>query len=192
MKKSLWAAAALVGALALLAAVTVERSTEERSGGVITLYRSDPPFEAEWRPGAVPVDRWIGFVFNDAGWDGLGGLLGGRPLPVERPDFTRDVALVAYMGEQRTGGYRIHVTEVSVPAGGKLRIGLAVDSPDPSEFVIQAFTYPVDVVLLERESWPADLLARLETDRLDADVLDQDGRDWGPVRIAGRREETGR
>lgn len=183
MKRSLLAAVALLGVLTLLAV-----SIYGRGNGVITLYREDPGFEAEWHLGAVPPDRWIGFVLDEAGWEELRELAGGRLGKVEPPDFGRQVALVAYMGERPTGGYRIHIRELVADerfgAGGELRVRLVVDSPGPSEFVTQAFTYPLDVVILERGAWPERLLERLEAGSLPGEALDQDGRNWGPVRVA--------
>lgn len=181
MKRSLPAAVALLGILALLAAAIYGRTNH-----VITLYREDPGFEGEWHPASLPPDRWIGFLLDEAEWEALVELTGGRAGRAERPDFERHVAVVAYMGERPTGGYRIHISELVAEErlGGALRLRLTVDSPGPSDFVTQAFTYPLDVVLLEREALPERLLEQLEGGSLTGEALDQDGRDWGPLRVA--------
>ena len=185
MNRSVAAAAALALALAL---ALLAASIYGRAGDVITLYHEPPAFEAAWRLDQVPPDRWVGFALDEAGWEALEGLVPGGLGRAEPPDFDRSVALVAYMGERPTGGYAIHISEVAYeerPGGsGKLRVRLAVDSPDPSQFVIQAFTYPLDVALLERKSLPGGFLVRLEAGDLTAEVVDQDGRDWGPLRVA--------
>lgn len=185
MNRNVAAAGALAAALAL---ALLAASIFGRAGEVIILYHVPPAFEAEWRSGEVPPDRWVGFALDEAGWELLDGMVPGGLGQAGPAGFDRYVALVAYMGERPTGGYAIQIREVVYEergeAGGKLRVRLAVDSPDPSHFVTQAFTYPFDVAILERESLLEELLERLDAGGLAAEVVDQDGRDWGPLRVA--------
>lgn len=81
-------------------------------------------------------------------------------------DWEREFALVADMGEQRTGGHGLVLRQVSV-ADGDVTVELEVRRPGPGSFVVQALTHPALLVRVPRAALAAG--ARLV-------VRDQDGR----------------
>lgn len=65
-------------------------------------------------------------------------------------DWTRDVALVIDMGEQRTAGYSVTVTDVSRNAAGIVELKLQVRRPGRGDFVAQVITHPYTVASVPR------------------------------------------
>lgn len=65
-------------------------------------------------------------------------------------DWGRELALVADMGEQRTGGYSVRVLRVQVE-GGQAVVDLEVRRPGPGSLVTQAITHPACLVRIPRQ-----------------------------------------
>jgi hypothetical protein len=83
--------------------------------------------------------------------------LGGTASTVvrlDRVDWSRQLVLVADMGEQRTGGYSIRFREVRT-TGGSLEAVVDVVRPGPSSMVIQVLTHPYAVTTVDRRQLPA-------------------------------------
>lgn len=184
--------AVLVIALGMLQA---DQKPPER---IHTIYDRD--VDASRRGPSVPPDRWIGLVLVQEGWERVPAELGvpwamlqGIGPDLDVPDFEAEVAVVAYMGSMPTGGYAIRLNRVEFtqigepkegePASGRLSLVIAVQSPGEGALVTQAFTNPADVVALSREAWPVGALDGIAAGTVDVTVVDQDGRDWGPVHI---------
>ncbi len=171
--------------LALLLAM-LAYTFSHQEGAPVKVFTRDASLGATWHDEKVPPDRWVGIVLSQAGWERLPGQVGhGGVIRGAQPDFSGDVAVVGYMGMMRSGGYSIDVREVRyVPAGegkrGRVLITVEVRSPAPDEIVTQALTNPYDVVTLAKEAWPEGTLAALADGQIAIDVVDQDGRDWGP------------
>ncbi|BDG59125.1 protease complex subunit PrcB family protein [Caldinitratiruptor microaerophilus] len=64
-------------------------------------------------------------------------------------DWERELALIADMGEQRTGGYSVRVLGVKVESGQAL-VDLEVRRPAPGGLVTQAITHPACLARIPR------------------------------------------
>jgi len=180
--------------IAVVIAVNALGLNQSRSGEDV-VYLDESIDAASWHRDAPPPDRWVGVVLDETGWERLPAELGvpfdlvGSP---SAPDFTREVALVAYMGAMPTGGHSVRIKEVAfapVRQGGsergRLAVRIAVNSPGPGDLVTQAFTYPAAVVKIAKEAWPPGALESLSSGSIEVIVVDQDGRDWGPLHVIG-------
>ncbi len=72
------------------------------------------------------------------------------PIYPPRVDYNRYVVLWAYLGEANTGGYGITVEGVKV-VGDQAVVRVRMSSPAPGDMVTMAFTYPTDMVRLDRQ-----------------------------------------
>lgn len=77
----------------------------------------------------------------------------GLVQPRERPevDFAREWVLAAFMGEKPTGGFRVTIDQVE-RRGEEIRAQISEREPGPDDFVTMVFTYPGQVVAVERPS----------------------------------------
>lgn len=66
------------------------------------------------------------------------------PATVALPgvDWTQQAVVVVDMGEQRTGGYSVEITEIKPAGSQELDVRVRVRRPGPGGFVVQAFTHP--------------------------------------------------
>ena len=154
----------------------------------MTVFSREADSRYVWRREAVPADRWVGIVLGVEGWRRIAPerVAGGRDL--QQPDFDQEVALVASMGTMPSGGYAIRVRRVQYEAAGDgspaaVRVEIEAASPGPGDFVTMALTHPSDVVVIPRRAWPEGVLARLAAGEVRLDVVDQDGRNWGPGHV---------
>ncbi len=60
-------------------------------------------------------------------------------------DFDEYKVIAVFSGEQPTGGYEIEVERIA-ETEGSLRVYIQETSPDPSDMVTQALTYPYHIV----------------------------------------------
>jgi hypothetical protein len=65
-------------------------------------------------------------------------------------DWATEAALVVDMGEQRTGGYGVTVTDVRQGSSGEIELLLGVRRPDRNAFVAQVITHPYAVAKVPR------------------------------------------
>ncbi len=65
------------------------------------------------------------------------------------------LAVVARLGERRTGGYEIRITRLTL-SGSTLTVRARITEPAKNAIVTQAFTYPVDAVVVAEERLPRD------------------------------------
>lgn len=79
----------------------------------------------------------------------LPGELSRVTVPLEKVDWDQHAVLVLDLGEQRSGGHGITVSEVRV-AGEQVLVTATVKRPAPGQFVLQAFTHPYAVCLVPR------------------------------------------
>jgi hypothetical protein len=85
--------------------------------------------------------------------NGLAPLVGQMMRPavaLPQVDWTSEVALVVDMGEQRTAGYAVTVTDVSRNAAGTVELRLEVRKPGRGDFVAQVITHPYAVARVPR------------------------------------------
>lgn len=93
---------------------------------------------------------------------GLGGTTG-AVIRFDQIDWSRDVALVADLGEQRTGGYSVHFRGVRVE-GDVVHASVEVSRPGPGAMLIQIITRPYAVTTVPRASLPRGLFTVRFTD----------------------------
>ncbi len=70
-------------------------------------------------------------------------------------DFSKEMVIAAFMGEQATGGYSLNIDEV-VEEQQRLRIKVAKVAPQPDQMVIQMLTAPAHLVAVPRRDLPID------------------------------------
>jgi hypothetical protein len=82
------------------------------------------------------------------------------PIPVV--DFTREMVILAAMGEQRTGGYSIAITAADETSSG-VTVRISTILPGAGCGVTQALTQPVDAVKVPRRETGVSFAERRET-----------------------------
>lgn len=91
-------------------------------------------------------------VLRDQGaWDAVWQTLHGG-TPAERAptvDFARDMVVLVALGEASTGGYDVHIDDVTPESGGAV-VRYTVTEPGPGCMTTQAITAPADVVRVPR------------------------------------------
>ncbi|MDF2629370.1 MAG: PrcB C-terminal [Symbiobacteriaceae bacterium] len=74
-----------------------------------------------------------------------------RPaVTVPQVDWASEAALVIDMGEQRTAGYSLTVTDVARTQAGVVELKLQVRRPGRGDFVAQVITHPYTVAKVPR------------------------------------------
>lgn len=143
-------------------------------GGVVIIPRPERPGEAlqqearsvtvyqveastgnwQWhRKGLLP-GSWFGALGSAAE---LANLLSTRPflqgrIPLD-VDWTRELLVIAALGEAPTGGHAVRILRVSCD-GRVANVVTHLRSPAPADYVTQVITYPVDVVHVGRDLIP--------------------------------------
>lgn len=135
--------------------------------------REEVVYEAEvpdwsWR-GAGFQDQFVALLMSDLDLRRAQAALPGSVWAQAGPEIQEHLAkgdtavIIAYLGEAPTGGYAIRVRRVTVqwPEEGTddepvVTIAVARRRPTPDEFVIQAFTYPYDVVAVPKSKLPEE------------------------------------
>lgn len=67
-------------------------------------------------------------------------------VPLGDVDWSREVAVIVDLGEQRTGGYSLTVTGATVVPPDRIDLQVQVNRPRPGAMVPQVFTHPYAVV----------------------------------------------
>jgi hypothetical protein len=78
-------------------------------------------------------------------------------------DWSREVALVVDMGEQRTAGYRVAVREARAPAPDRIELVLDVERPAPGGVTAQVISHPYALCVVPRQqlgTGPITVIAR--------------------------------
>ena len=70
-------------------------------------------------------------------------------------DFSKEMVVAAFMGEQPSGGFALNISEVA-EASGRLQIRLNRSQPGPEQMVIQMLTAPAHLVAIPRRDLPID------------------------------------
>ena len=117
-------------------------------GTAVTVYENEAVLH--WTYGPVSQDQSSFAAWEQENWDQwVATLPASARRRMETADLQDHAAIGVYMGERPTGGYQIAIAKVELK-GEWLIATLAQRSPGPGEMVIQAFTYPTDLVLLEK------------------------------------------
>ncbi len=66
-------------------------------------------------------------------------------------DWEEEMIIAVFMGEQRTGGYRIEIDELT-QTNGELSVQIKRSEPEPGQPVTQALTYPYHIIKTEAVS----------------------------------------
>jgi hypothetical protein len=80
------------------------------------------------------------------------------PAPLPAVDFTREMVIAVFMGEQRTGGYAIEVARVA-PGPKALVVEVRRASPRPGGIGIQVLTQPFHFVAVKKSELPVRFTA---------------------------------
>ena len=153
--------AVLLAALAACSSITVGDATlsedvdESQLGAPVEVVRLRPgPYTFEYNSGFVESARLV--VRSDAEWRAAWAKVyeGVSPQP-GRPAiaFSREMVLVAALGQRSSGGYGI-VVEGVYDGGGELRVLVRKVSPGRNCVVTAALTEPVDAVRVPRSAMP--------------------------------------
>lgn len=70
-------------------------------------------------------------------------------------DFSKEMVIAAFMGEQATGGYSLNIESVTEEQQ-RLRIKVGKVAPQPDQMVIQMLTAPAHLVAVPRRDLPID------------------------------------
>lgn len=98
-----------------------------------------------------PFARWIGDEGSLRAALGAGGLFGAQEVTPPL-DFAKEGVLAVYMGQKRTGGYRLslHQEDVAI-AKGVATVVVRFEEPAAGMMVTQALTSPCLLLRLPRE-----------------------------------------
>jgi len=85
-------------------------------------------------------------------------LTGGfAPSSVSLPqvDFTKELVIAVYMGEQRTGGYDITIEGITLnKMEAEVEVTVTVTRPNPQDIVTQVLTQPFHMVKVQKPNTP--------------------------------------
>ncbi len=74
-----------------------------------------------------------------------------KALKVDTIDFDKHMLVAVGAGAKPTGGYRVEITKANIDDVGKaMTVHWKLHSPKPGDLVTQAFTYPAEVILVQR------------------------------------------
>lgn len=77
-----------------------------------------------------------------------------NPQPKLPPvDFTQQVVLAVFMGQQNTGGYQIKITSVK-ETDKAVVVSVRTTSPPPDSFTTQALTQPYELLVVKKPTKP--------------------------------------
>jgi hypothetical protein len=74
-------------------------------------------------------------------------------------DFSREMVIAAFMGEQRTGGFSIEIQKVE-DKGGLLKVLVQRTVPAPERPVLQVLTQPYHIIRLAKTELPVRFARR--------------------------------
>jgi hypothetical protein len=156
---SLAAAAALAGCTPAPEARTdaaVPEASTAMSRDSLSLRRLSEALQTTFRYSSGVETATRETVRDAAAWGGLWARLTARSgprLPAPEVDWSREMVLVAAMGQRRSGGYAIRIESVR-RAGGELVAEVVQTSPGPRCGVAAALSAPADVVIVPRSDAP--------------------------------------
>ncbi len=121
------------------------------SSGISVVYDANEEFaDWSWEAAGTDSDELYTVVFSPEEWAALEEELPANAGSLPEVDFGSEAAVVAYLGERPTGGYQVLVSRIAASTQ-ETTIEIRRRSPGEHEMVTQAFTYPIDVVILPRE-----------------------------------------
>lgn len=88
-------------------------------------------------------------------------------LPKPRPpkvDFTKEMVIAVFLGEQPTGGFSVTITQVEQRVDA-LRVVVEETAPPPDAMVTQAFSSPYHLVRLKTTDLPIDFEFRTSREK---------------------------
>ena len=127
---------------------TLVQPTESLPLSVTRLGRADSSLT--YSSGFTTSQRLV--VRDATTWGNTWAAIWGRvstPPPLPEIDFTREMVIVAALGQRNTGGYSIFVAEAA-EENGTVRVRIRSVSPGPRCGVTLALTEPVDAARVAR------------------------------------------
>lgn len=137
------------------------------SCGIQTSACSSPPPDpqAELHPAYTIIDQGVHsgltlskqlVIGNPADWQELWGVHQSnrrptRPLPPI--DFSKDMIIAVFLGEQPTGGHRVMIRGLE-KTPGSLQVSISIDAPDKDALVTMALTQPYVIIRTLRTNLP--------------------------------------
>lgn len=79
------------------------------------------------------------------------------PPPLPPIDFSREMIIAVFMGEQRTGGFSLEIKKVE-EREGRLQVPFLEHSPAPGSPVLQVLTQPYHMIRLPRTELPVQIV----------------------------------
>lgn len=84
-----------------------------------------------------------------------------QPLPAPPAiDFSREVVIVASLGQKPTGGYDIQIERVIPTTNGNVEVIVTTISPGPNCIVTAVLTNPVDIIRMDAPMKPVQFVER--------------------------------
>ena len=156
---------ALVAAAATLSACSGLELEPEPSGPLVPMTRlRAEPYSFTYYSGIKTFERLV--VRDAAAWQTVWTQIHAGSTPVTPPptvDFSREMIVVAAMGEYSTGGYSILLERATEDRTGGIAISVLSTSPGSNCGVTLAFSAPVDIARLPLHAGPVRFFERSET-----------------------------
>jgi hypothetical protein len=130
------------------------------SGALVGAPASPPTGRSYNACGFKTVERTV--IRSEAGWrEAWAKLCESPPAAAPAVDFSRDMLLVAALGQRPTGGYAVQIASANV-AGGVLRVEVVETRPGIGCMTTQALTYPVAVARVPRHDGEVEFVERVD------------------------------
>lgn len=159
------ASAVVIGAVATLCACSSLELDPIPSGPPVPMTRlRAEPYSYTFYSGLTSVERLV--IRDAATWQAVWNRIHSNRTPVPalpEVDFSREMMVVAAMGERSTGGYGILLQRANEDPAGGIVVSVLSTSPGRSCVVTLAFTAPVDIARLPLSAGPVRFYERSET-----------------------------
>lgn len=102
-------------------------------------------------------DAWLAFweEHQTGDFPSLTGNFAPSSISLPKVDFTKEVVIAVFMGEQRTGGYAIGIEEINIlKKEGEAVVTVDVTKPNPQDMTTQALTQPFHIIKVQKPNIP--------------------------------------
>lgn len=150
------------------------------------VYRSERTLAGNWDDDFGLPGQFFAVVTDEWQWLRTKGRLAptivaqrGEAIETFFSENEGGAVIIAYLGEAPTGGYAVDIKEVrssTTDDASLLTVVVRRRKPEPTDFVLQAFTYPYDVVFIAADRLPPPPYAVRFVDEKDNDLNESTGR----------------